>query len=348
MMPGNRAGLRIDLYDPNDSEEAMRLEARSAQGKAFRLRFDRPYFHRRSENYDRWRLVTARSADELVAIAGGALKAVSLEGRETQALYLFDARVAPEFRRAGIAHQLLQDLLGWSRGMAEIAYGYIASDNEAALRLAEQAMGAAAAPACKYLVYPAYKAASGDVAVQPSSAGAVHQSYVEREGPFGFYCRPEAVFSADAHVGSWTYARGTSSAACSGWSNEQILAEVVERVPVPLAMAGALLRTWPISRLETPNLPRRGERVRSWYLFDFHATEDSAAVSLISGVAAEAKVRGIDFCYIIHRGDEPWVGAVRKRVPLLFAPLIPYSILARTIAGTPLRIPAPYVDIRDV
>lgn len=247
--------LLIDLYRPSDSDEAMRLEARSAQGKAFRLRFDRPYFHRRAENYERWRLLTARIAGELVAIAGGALKPAIHDGRETTALYLFDARVVPEFRRSGIAQRLLHELIDWSRGAAEIAYGYIAGDNEAALRLAQEWIGGGAAAACNFLVYPIYKSDIRQTDVKAVSCETAHAAFIERAGPFGFYCRPEKICSADAHMGSWAYARGGASAACSAWSNEHILAEIVERLPRPLSVAGALSRTWPISRLPMPRVP---------------------------------------------------------------------------------------------
>lgn len=348
-MPGLETGTRIDLYQASDSDEAMQLEARSPQGKAFRLRFDRSYFHRRAENFDCWRLVTARSAGALVGIAGAALKAATFEGRQTTAVYLFDARVAPEVRRSRVAQQLLQELIDWARGKAEIGYGYIAGDNEAAARLAQQWIGAAAAPACRYLVYPVYKAGDSDCDVRAASAESVHQAFVDQGGPFGLYCPPHQAFSVDAYVGSWRYARGTSSAACSAWSNEKIMAEVVEGVPLSLAAAGAVLRSWPINRLRMPHLPKRGERVRSWYLFDFHASDGHSAAALINGVAAEAKRRGIDYCYIIHRGGEAWVDAVRRQVPRLFAPVIPYSIMARMIDdGTPIRVHAPYIDIRDV
>lgn len=343
------AKLQIGLYDPSESEEAMRLEARSPQGKAFRLRFHRSYFHRRAENFDWWKLVTARSAGALIGIGAGALKPAYFEGRETIALYLFDVRVAPEYRRAGIAQRLLQELILWAGGAAEIAYAHVAGDNDAASRLAREWIGADAAPACRYLVYPVYRAGRGSPDIAPVPAEAVHRQYLEREGPFGLYCPPSDAFASEAYIGSWAFESGASAAACSAWSNEEIMGEVVERIPWPLGLAGALSRTWPASLIPAPRLPRRGERVRSWYLFDFHAADDSSALALMSGVAAEARRRGVDYCYIIHRGSEAWIEALRRQVPRLFAPIIPYSLLARRLTNhAPLQVHAPYIDIRDV
>lgn len=340
--------LQIGWYHPRDNAEALALEVRCAQGTKYRLRFDRPYFHRRAENFDEWRIVTARAGGMLVGICAGAIKPVQFEGQLTSALFLFDARVDPTVRRSGVAREVVAALIDWAASHAEIGYAYSVGDNEAVAQLGRRWIGAAAAPSYAYLVYPVYKTGARDPNVEPASAETVHQLFLAREGPFGIYCRPDGAFSAKAHVGSWICASGASSAACSTWSNEEIIAEVVERVPRSLALAGALFRTWPINHFDVPHLPRRDEQVRSWYLYDFHATDGNSAAALMTGVAAEARQRGIDYCYIIHRGNEDWVGTLRRQVPRLFAPVIPYSILARTLSGVPLHVHAPYIDIRDV
>ncbi len=347
-MPVIPGSLSFGIYDEADSDEALQLEARSPQGRAFRLRFDRSHFHRRAENFDCWRLVTARRSGELVGIAAGALKPAMLEGRPTTAAYAFDVRVAPEERRGRIAQRLIQELAIWAKPKAEFSYGYIAGDNDPSARLAGQIFGTASAPACHYLVYPVYRRSNADPRVQAIPAEDAHRVFVDHHGPFDFYCDPRAAFTASGYIGSWALT-GETSASCSAWSNEGIMAEVVERVPVALAAAGSLLRRWPLSRLPMPRLPRRGETVRSWYLFDFHASDGAAARALMKTVAVAARARGIDYCYIIHRGGEPWVAELRRQVPRLFAPIVPYSIVAQMLDdGAPISFQAPYIDIRDV
>ena len=92
-----------------------------------------------------------------------------------------------------------------------------------------------------------------------------------------------------------------------------------------------------------------GEKLRSWYLFDFHADCAQAARGLIDGVAAQARAAGIDYCYIIHSpGQQKIVAQLRESFPAAIAPIVPFSVMARTLSGEPLRIDAPYIDIRDM
>ena len=92
-----------------------------------------------------------------------------------------------------------------------------------------------------------------------------------------------------------------------------------------------------------------GEKLRSWYLFDFHADCAQAARGLIDGVAAQARAAGIDYCYIIHSpGQKKIVSELRSSFPAVIAPIVPFSVMARTLSGEPLRIDAPYIDIRDM
>ena len=341
--------LRIGVYDPADSDEALNLEARSPQGRAFRLRFERSYFHRRAENFDPWRMVTARREGELVGIAGGALKPALRDGRPTTAAYVFDVRVAPEERRGRIAQRLIQELALWARQTAEFSYGYLAGDNVASSRLATEIFGTGTAPACRYLVYPILRSRSAGGEAEEAPPRDVHQRFVDRRGPFDLYCDPQPAFSAEGYVGSWSASKGGETASCSAWSNETTMAEVVERVPPSLAAAGALLRHWPFKLLPLPPIPRPGDRVRSWYLFDFDASDGAAATTLMKTVGLAARSRGIDYCYIIHRGEEPWIADLRRRVPRLFAPIVPYSIISQMLDdGSPIFFKSPYIDIRDV
>lgn len=342
--------LRFEEYRAEESKEALRLEARSPQGRSFQLCFDRIYFHRRAENFHNWRMVTARRSGTLVGLAGAALKQVQLGGRPTTALYHFDVRVAPEERRTRVAQRLIEFGNEWGDAQgAELGYGYVAGDNAAAAALTQRLFGAAASGGWRCLVYPLVGTVAAAPTFEPVAADIVRDSLLAHSGPFGLVCDPEETFSSDALVGSWLLPSRDGVAGCSAWDNSGIMGEVVERLPLPLAIGGALTRLGRSLGMALPIVPRRGERVRSWYLFDLHASGAEEAMRLIDAVAAAARAREIDYLYLVHHGDEPWIEPLRRRVPRLFAPVLPYSIVAREVKGRrPVVIERPLVDIRDV
>jgi GNAT superfamily N-acetyltransferase len=335
-------------YRPSDSDAALALERRSAQGAGFQLRFERPWFHRRAENFEEWQLVTAWADGALIGVAAGAVKAVMWKGTPGEALYIFDVRVAPEARRRKVAQRLIALLLEWGGDRGRFGYGYAVADNAASIQMCRQWIGARIGPAAGFLAYPTYKAKPPEVPALPGSPLDIHAAYLAAEGPFDLYSDPTPSFSSPGFVGSWMHSQGGSHAGCSAWSNQHIFAEVVVRLPPALAIAGTVLRRWPIRCLPVPRIPRPGERVRSWYIFDFHASDDEAAVLLMETVAAEAKMQGIDYCYVIHRPGRSFVNALRRPFLKQVAPVIPYSIIANHSDEGGQLIAAPYIDIRDV
>ena len=87
---------------------------------------------------------------------------------------------------------------------------------------------------------------------------------------------------------------------------------------------------------------------RSWYLFDFHATNPDLACDLIRFVARRAKEAGVDYCYIpVGKGME-WVSAIQAELPSRFVPLIPYTMMAGWGRGRMPKMNNIYVDIRDL
>jgi GNAT superfamily N-acetyltransferase len=335
-------------YTPEDSDAALALERRSAQGESFRLRFDRPWFHRRAENFECWHLETAWAGDTLVGVAGAALKPAMWRGEATRTIYVFDVRVAPEVRRSKVGQRLIAELIARAGQHARLGYGYAVADNEASLAMCRQWIGARTGPACAFLVYPTYKAKYPKKQAEGADPIDVHAAYLAAEGPFDLYCDPSAAFASPAFIGSWRWSSGASDSGCSAWTNAEIFAEVVERLPIGLSVAGALLRHWPLRALPLPKVPAKGETIRSWYLFDFFASDQAAALALIETVAAEARARGIDYCYLIHRGGSVFIEALRKPFPRFVAPIIPYTIIGNDLHAGGHLIRLPYIDIRDV
>jgi len=123
----------------------------------------------------------------------------------------------------------------------------------------------------------------------------------------------------------------------------------VERLPAPLALAGYLLRSWPLRLARLPHVPRRGEAIRSWYLLDCFATGGDLARDLFRQVAVEARTRGIDYCYVVHDRRDSWVHFVRSGLPRPFAPLLSYNLWARWPRSEPFpELGRVYVDVRDI
>ena len=142
---------------------------------------------------------------------------------------------------------------------------------------------------------------------------------------------------------------GSAVAGCSAWDNREILGEVVMGLPRRLRLLGGMLRMPPLRWARLPHVPRRGEALRSWYLYDAHATRPDLGVALIRHVAAAARKQGIDYLYLTHTAGQGWVEAVRADYPRAFAPVIRYVMVGGWSRPEPLgRLDRLYVDIRDL
>jgi hypothetical protein len=228
-----------------------------------------------------------------------------------------------------------------------MAYTYGMADNRAAgavLRLG----GGVDAGGFAYLVYPAYRPGAQAPHVAAATFEEVHQVMKRVTGPFDLYAYPEVGSRQSGYVGSWIARRGREMAGCSAWTHEEVLAEVVEAVPATVRLLRHLTSTWPLRTGRWPHLPRPGERLRSWYLFDWFATDAPLARTLMRHVAARAHERGIDYCYVVHGSRDDWIRTLRSDVPRVFAPVIRYRLwvdLPQHLSGALDRV---YVDVRDL
>lgn len=345
------ADLQRDLviadYEADDNAAALELDRKCLQGEAYRLSFRRSTFDRRARNYREWRILVARLGDQMVGTVAAALKDVRLEGESTRAGFFFDLRVHPEYRRAGIARHLAGAALDWAFARAPLVYTYVVADNRITQNLAAL-LGGTNAGSYSYLVYPAYRGGRARTNVRLATFDEVHEGVVAHSPPFQLYSNPRCRPGLQGYVKSWTIRSGPAVAGCSAWSNRGILAEVVERVPLPIRLVRRTLQVWPLRRRAWPHIPEEGEELRSWYIFDFFATGMDVARELMRAVEAEAVASGIDYCYVIHQPDDAWVIALRSDCPRLFSPTITYRRLARMADGSPVRLERAYVDIRDL
>jgi GNAT superfamily N-acetyltransferase len=341
------AGLKIGVYSKNDSEEAIALERRCVQGTSLAVSFRRSSFHRRAENFPLWKIFTARRAGRLLGVAAAAIKDVVLLGEPTEASFYFDLRVHPEARGLGIGRRLLAAAHDWGIARASFAYTYTIADNRVAAHLAHS-FGGRRVGGYRYLVYPAYRRRRARAVAAAASFDEVHAAMMATSGGFDLYSNPHCGAGSGGYVRSWIMRARGAVAGCSAWSNRGILAEVVESLPPTLLLAATLIRQWPLRLHSWPHIPGRGEELRSWYLFDFFSTEPTLARDLMRAVAGDALERGIDFCYLTHSAREAWLPVVRSDIPRLFAPNIPYHLLAKSRTNGVPDLDRIYIDVRDL
>lgn len=338
----------LGIYTPDDNLEALDLERNCAQGDSYRISFNRSTFHRRAENFPTRRIITARVDGRLVGLAAAAIKEVTLFGRPETAAFFFDMRVHPDYRSRGIGRRLMQEAVAWGRTRATLLYTYTVAENRIVTAMTKSIAGYEAG-GYSYLVYPVYRRVRPRHHASAEGFATVHEAMLKASPPFDFYSRPDCRPGKGGYVASWMIRSGTERAGCSVWNNRGILGEVIESVPFPYKIARAITGRWPVNRIPFPHIPRSGEELRSWYLFDWFATDPLLARDLMRHVAGEALERGIDYCYLPHDPGEPWVEAVRSDIPALFSPVIPYRLLIRREeAAGRVRIRRLYVDIRDL
>lgn len=329
-----------------DDAAALDLERRCPQGGAFKIVFARDSFLRRTESFADARLLGAWQGGNLVAVGGGAIKNVRWEGRETRGLMLYDFRVEPALRRSGIGRQLALTLIDWARPRAEIGYAFALGDNRAIQAMAREWLDTETAAAFDLLAYPArWHRNWSDTPIEADPAD-VRNRYLRANGPADLQCDAGEALLSPQRVGSWAL-RG-DGASCSTWSSAGVLEETVVGLPPVLRGAGWLLGGPLARRLRLPHVPRLGETLRSWLLFDVHADDDNALRALVAGVAAQAAGAGIDHCHVTLPPGSPLRAALWRDVPRAFAPVLSFSIMARTLAGKPLRLSAPLIDPRDI
>jgi len=334
--------FEISSYSPQDDADALALEAQCVQGTSLRLKFRRPNFGARSELYENHRIYCARRGAELIGIIAGALKDVKLHGTTVRALYIYDLRVHPAHRRMGVGKRLTDVLIKDLGRDADCLYTLINGENNKALALACRNFAPQAVIPLTYCLIPVYKKRKEQANWKSETAKNVHDAFLKRKKSLEFLSVFNEVKLA-GHVMSLEL-KGQARAGCSIWTNEELLAEQVTRIPFRLKVVRVLSRLLkPV--IKFPHIPAKDEIMPSWFLFDLHAEDVRSLRSLLAAVNNQALARGRTYLYILFQDTDPLLQQMRDAGLRHFT--FPYRFLARGRAF-PRKSDCIYIDIRDL
>jgi len=330
--------LDIRPYSEADDAAAVALEAACVQGQSLALRFRRPSFTARSAVYDDAAIFCGWIGDRLVGTVAVARKPVELHGRSLQATYFYDLRVHPAFRGRGFAHALIRAALAERAAEAECVYILVAGQNASMLGVLEgnyRYPDEVSIP-LTYACVPVYR--HRGVHAAPAAPALVRSRHLAAVQPaFVPAYRPDRM---DGHVESVT----VEGAGCSLWTNADLLAEEVVRLPLPLRMLAAA-RPLLAPFLPMPEVPRPGAAIRSWFLYDVYAASEATFGRLLDAVNDRALDERRVVLYLLLQDNNPLLAWTRAARRLVFA--FPYRFIARgrLVPRVHDRL---YLDIRDV
>lgn len=332
--------ISIVPYRVEQNEEALFLEALCPQGEEIMVRFIRPTFHKRSEVYERAIIFSAVCEGKLIGIATGAEKELSLHGETIHAAYGFDLRVHPAFRKFGTAKRLTDAFKEYFGNKINCNYTYIAGQNKRALAHVRMGVGSRVAIPMTYFIFPVYKPMIQTMEFTDVSMDELHSLFLKNTPGIDFVPTMKRE-KMHGYISSITDGNQTGT---SIWTNEEILAEQVLRLPTRLSMLRFAQQLFsPILRL--PNIPKIGETIKSWFLFDLFAKDEHSLRQILAAVNEQALDKGKDFLYVLLYNNDPLTAMIKQTGIKYFT--IPYIFMANGdhIPGIQDRL---YVDIRDL
>lgn len=123
--------FRVREATPGDNAALLALDRKCVVAGATPAMFDRsPDFFARSTPYAYWRAYVAESDQGIIGVGALAKKSVLVEGRSLPAVYFYDLRVAPDFRRLGVARAVGDAIRAHARSLSPaVAYSLVMEGN---------------------------------------------------------------------------------------------------------------------------------------------------------------------------------------------------------------------------
>jgi GNAT superfamily N-acetyltransferase len=125
------SAFRVREATLQDNAALLALDRQCVVAASTPVMFDRsPDFFARSRPYPSWRAYVAEGESGLVGVGAVALKPVRLRGEPAAAAYLYDLRVAPAFRRLGVARAIGDAVRAHARSAAPaLTYSLVMEGN---------------------------------------------------------------------------------------------------------------------------------------------------------------------------------------------------------------------------
>ncbi|MFP4323128.1 MAG: N-acetyltransferase family protein [Anaerolineales bacterium] len=131
--------MEIRPYTAADDPHLMAIEQRSARG------FPQPFVHFRRRFIDRAELysnhctLVAEDRGQIIGVTSIIVKDTLIGNSRTKIAYSFDTRVAPEYRRQGVGHALVEEKLKWARDKGAVGvYSLIVTTNQASMGMVQK------------------------------------------------------------------------------------------------------------------------------------------------------------------------------------------------------------------
>ncbi len=150
---------------PADNAALLALDRQCVVAAATPVAFDRsPDFFARSRVYSHWRAYVAEGDPGLIGIGAMALKTVLVDDQPVQAAYFYDLRVAPAFRRLGVAKAVGDAIRTHTRTLdPAVGYSLVMEGNVPSLSFV-QARGSRPIRSCALSLMPVEAVSAADPA----------------------------------------------------------------------------------------------------------------------------------------------------------------------------------------
>jgi len=332
--------LQIIEYNKNDNLAALELESLCPQGKSIQIKFNRPSFHLRSEVYDNYKIFCAKYGNRLIGILAGAEKFIKLNNKIIRAIYLYDLRVHPDYRKSGIAKLLTIAVLNEFGNNIDCVYTFVAGKNKRALDIVQRGFGADIVVPLTYTIFPVYRKFIVTKDYKRSGGIEARDIFSNKKKDVNFIPK----FNENKMNGYLTNISIRDEASTSIWSNENILAEQIVKIPMKLRALSIIQKSLnPIIKL--PEIPKKNEIIKSWFLFDLYSENDNKLKELLAVTNNLAFEQNYKYIYILLQNRDPLLASINKLGLKKFT--LPYFLLAKG-KYTPYQSDQIYIDVRDL
>lgn len=342
VLPPMGPPLSIRPFTDGDLAELAELERRLVHAEGVT-----PALLRRARRFEDHEVLVARSEGRLVGVVAVTIKDALLHGLPVRAAHVFDLRVDPDHRQRGVARQLASAVVDLVGGRVPVLYATVMEGQQGLAELAAL-HGRVQEGAFQTLLAPTTLDLPVGATVRPATLSEVHLSNLAIRPPYDLYFDPRGEGGVDGHVGSWLIEDDDEVAGCSVRDDHDVLAEASGHLSAGVALVARLARWGRAAHLDLPHLPAPGEGLRSWTLFDVHATGPAIARSLLRCVLAEARAAGIHCCTVVLAQGDPMLETFREELPALLAPVVRHRLFLSTAQAAGPALRNLYVDVRDL